>query len=66
MNDTEFRNLMNKYILKLEKEPRSPWATEAYNFCRNNGISDGTYPCSFLTREQAWEMLSKYYKKFCK
>ncbi len=44
----------------------SNWAKEAYDWIVSEGISDGHQPKKLVTREEVWEMLYRYHKKYGK
>ncbi len=51
-----------KYIFKEEGTELSDWAKEAYKFVTDNGISDGTRPKDYVTREELWTMFKRIHK----
>jgi len=46
-----------------DKNQPSPWAKEAWEWAKKEGITDGTRPKDALTREEMVTMLHRYHKK---
>ncbi len=45
------------------KDGISPWAKEAHEWVKEQGISDGTRPRDYVTRQEAWTMLYRMRNK---
>lgn len=63
--DRDFcRQCAEVYINEQKSKPVSDWAQQegVVEWAKSNGISDGTAPQGFLTREQAMAMLSRLFK----
>lgn len=49
---------LKKKVVK-DKETVADWAKDAYKWVVDNGISDGTRPQQFITRQEVWTMLHR-------
>jgi N-acetylmuramoyl-L-alanine amidase len=50
-------------VTKPDKNTPSPWAKEAWEWAKKEGITDGTNPKGSITREQVVTMLYRFAKK---
>ena len=58
--DKDFcRQCAEVYINELKNKPVSAWAEEDVAWAKSNGISDGTSPQVFISREQAMAMVHR-------
>lgn len=58
--DKDFcRQCAEVYINELKSKPASAWAEEDVAWAKSNGISDGTNPQAFISREQAMAMVHR-------
>lgn len=49
-------------LYQYDEEPISPWAADAWNWAMEKGITDGTNPKDYMTREQCVTMLYRLYR----
>lgn len=66
MNYEKWKEYMLKYEGEQAKMAADNWAVDSQNWCKTNGISDGTFPKSKVTRQELWTMLKRFYDKFLK
>lgn len=59
-----FVNEVKKEINGKEMDPLSSWAKEGYEFVKENNISDGKRPKANVTREEVWQMIFNYHRRF--
>jgi len=52
------------YQYDVLEEAISPWAVDAWSWAIKNGITDGTNPKNYMTREQCITMLYRLYRLF--
>lgn len=57
MTQADFDKMMDNYLDRLAKKPASSWAQKFVEQAKAAGISDGTRPQSFATREEVATML---------
>ena len=57
MTQEEFNKFMENYLAEREKLPVSGWAEKEFEKAREVGITDGTMPRAFATREQVAAMI---------
>lgn len=62
MTQTQFNAMMDNYLAERAKEPCSKWAKDEINKAKELGITDGTEPKSFATREQVAAMIVRALK----
>lgn len=65
MTEKQVRDIVISEINKVSKEP-SEWAKENWLKAMQMGITDGSNPKGFCTREQQVEMMFRFYKAFSK
>ena len=57
MTQEQFDKMMDDYIARRAKLPASAWATKELNEAKAKGITDGTSPRGFATREEVVAMV---------
>jgi|GEM_PF-923898 Membrane proteins related to metalloendopeptidases len=62
----EWKKYQKQYESEREALKPDSWATEPQKWCKDNGISDGTYPQKFISRQEVWAMFKRFYDKFVK
>lgn len=55
--EKEWERFKNNVKTHMKIDEVSPWAKEAWEWVKENGISDGTRPKDVVTREELWTML---------
>lgn len=63
MTQEDFNKMMDAYLTELGKKAASSWATSSIADAKKAGITDGTRPKSFATREEVIVMLDRLMKK---
>lgn len=63
INKPEFIGEVEAYGTTIEEGQISPWAVEARDWCISKGITDGSKPDAYLTREEMWTMLYRYHNR---
>ena len=59
MTQEQFDAMMENYLTRLAKEPASQWAQEGLEQAKAKGITDGTRPRGFATREEVALMVNE-------
>lgn len=61
MVPTLVKTTLNDYFNQLEKAPESEWSKTEGGFSKatKDGITDGTAPCMYITREQGVAMINR-------
>lgn len=59
MTQEQFDAMMDNYLTRLAKEPASQWAQEGLEQAKAKGITDGTRPRGFATREEVALMVNE-------
>lgn len=57
MTDAEFERFMGGYLKKRGKLLPSDWAKDGLEKAKAQGITDGTRPQAFATREEVAQMI---------
>ena len=57
MTQEQFNKMMDAYLAERGKRPASPWAESGLEEARAAGITDGTRPQDFATREEVAAMV---------
>lgn len=60
MTQAEFNNFMDNYLKSRAIKDVSIWAKDTWEKAVNDGITDGTMPQSFATREQVITLISNF------
>lgn len=63
MTQDEFNKMMEKYLETRGKRAASSWAKTSVEKLKKSGVTDGTRPQGFITREEAIVMLDRAIKK---
>ena len=62
----QFNKMMDAYLLDREKLPASSWAVKEIASAKNKGITDGSAPRGFVTREECMAMVDRLANKLMK
>ena len=62
MTQAEFNKMMDNYLAERSKKACSNWAKSEVEKAKELGITDGTQPQSFATREQVTAMIVRALK----
>ena len=57
MTQAEFNKMMDNYLMEKAKQPVSDWAKDEWEKAVKDGLTDGTMPQAFATREQVIAMI---------
>jgi len=57
----EWKKYYKQYETEQESLKPDSWAVEPQKWCKDNGISDGTYPKRYITRQEVWAMFKRLY-----
>ena len=57
MTQADFDKMMDNYLERRGEKPASGWAGELLQKAKNAGITDGSRPQSFATREEVAVMI---------
>jgi len=58
----QWKEYQARYEAEQSKLPPDEWAKEPQSWCTDNGISDGTYPKRYITRQEVWTLLARFAK----
>lgn len=58
----QFNKMMDTYLAERNKKPASDWAKEDWEKAKSEGLTDGTMPQGFATREQVISMIERKIK----
>lgn len=59
----QFNKMMDNYLADRNKQPANEWAKADIEKAKADGITDGTMPQSFATREQVISMIARAMEK---
>ena len=59
MTQAEFNKMMDNYLAERAKQPVSDWAKKDWEKAVKDGLTDGTMPQAFATREQVISMIMR-------
>ena len=62
MTQKEFNQMMDNYLAERNKAAVSDWAKEDWDKATEKGLTDGTMPQAFATREQVIAMINRSVK----
>ena len=59
VTQAEFNKMMDNYLAERAKQPVSDWAKDEWEKAIKDGLTDGTMPQAFATREQVISMIMR-------
>lgn len=59
MTQEQFNQMMDTYLAERNKKPVNDWAKDAWEKAKAEGLTDGTMPQAFATREQVVSMIKR-------
>lgn len=59
MDQATFNKMMDAWLAQQRTKPVSSWAKPVWDAAKENGITDGTAPQAFITRQEAMTMIQR-------
>lgn len=59
MDQATFNKMMDAYLAQQRTKPVSSWAKPVWDAAKEEGITDGTAPQAFITRQEAMTMIQR-------
>ena len=66
MTYEKWKEYQTRYENEMKALKTDEWANESHKWVLENKISDGTYPKLWVTRQEVWTMLKRFYDKYIK
>lgn len=61
MTQSDFNRMLDKYLAERRKANVSPWAATVWDDAIKRGITDGTRPLDYATREEVIKLIYEYF-----